>query len=397
MLLAASPPSRSPRPRPPSRPRPRARRQCAPDPGHAEAAAARRVDRERRQHRLAVPARAHRRPAEGGADPLVRRGRRAGPQRGGRAGPADRRRVLAVAVRAVVALADRHAGPGPRLRPARVRGRRRRTSGTWSSTAGSTRTGCRWAPTSTRWCRRIPARVHPDWVLPYGGKLYYNPGIPEVRQFTIDAIMDAVRRYDIDAVHFDDYFYPYPVAGQTFDDAATYARVRRRPLPRGLAAQERRLADLRAVVGDPVGEAVGAVRHQPVRDLAQRVDRPGGLPDAGRRADLRRPVRGHGQVGARGVDRLHRAAGVLEHRVRGGGLREARAVVVGHRGRHGREPLHRAREPQGGEPGAARGVAGPERDEPAADVQPGLPAGARATSTSRPRRCGRTAWTTCRS
>lgn len=69
-----------------------------------------------------------------------------------------------------------------------------------------------------------PARVHPDWVLPYGGKLYYNPGIPEVRKFTIDAIMDAVRKYDIDAVHFDDYFYPYPVAGQTFNDAATYAQ-----------------------------------------------------------------------------------------------------------------------------------------------------------------------------
>jgi uncharacterized lipoprotein YddW (UPF0748 family) len=69
-----------------------------------------------------------------------------------------------------------------------------------------------------------PARVHPDWVLPYGGKLYYNPGIPEVRKFTIDAIMDAVRKYDIDAVHFDDYFYPYPVAGQVFDDAATYAQ-----------------------------------------------------------------------------------------------------------------------------------------------------------------------------
>lgn len=69
-----------------------------------------------------------------------------------------------------------------------------------------------------------PARVHPDWVVAYGGKLYYNPGIPEVQKFTIDAIMDAVRKYDIDAVHFDDYFYPYPVAGQTFDDAATYAR-----------------------------------------------------------------------------------------------------------------------------------------------------------------------------
>ena len=69
-----------------------------------------------------------------------------------------------------------------------------------------------------------PARVHPDWVIPYGGKLYYDPGLPEVQRFTIDAIMDAVRRYDVDAVHFDDYFYPYPVAGQTFDDADTYAR-----------------------------------------------------------------------------------------------------------------------------------------------------------------------------
>lgn len=69
-----------------------------------------------------------------------------------------------------------------------------------------------------------PARVHPDWIVAYGGKLYYNPGIPEVREFTTNAIMDAVRRYDIDAVHFDDYFYPYPVTGQTFDDAAQYAQ-----------------------------------------------------------------------------------------------------------------------------------------------------------------------------
>ncbi|MFE7135132.1 glycoside hydrolase family 10 protein [Streptomyces sp. NPDC057638] len=69
-----------------------------------------------------------------------------------------------------------------------------------------------------------PARRHPEWVLPYGGKLYYNPGIPEVRAFVQDAMMDAVRGYDIDAVHFDDYFYPYPVAGQVFDDEATYRR-----------------------------------------------------------------------------------------------------------------------------------------------------------------------------
>ncbi|MFK0178776.1 glycoside hydrolase family 10 protein [Streptomyces xanthochromogenes] len=69
-----------------------------------------------------------------------------------------------------------------------------------------------------------PARLHPDWVVPYGGKLYYNPGLPEVRRFVEDAMLDAVRRYDIDGVHWDDYFYPYPVAGQSFDDDAAYAR-----------------------------------------------------------------------------------------------------------------------------------------------------------------------------
>ncbi|MFD5398025.1 glycoside hydrolase family 10 protein [Streptomyces sp. NPDC127097] len=67
-----------------------------------------------------------------------------------------------------------------------------------------------------------PARRHPDWVLPYGGKLYYNPGLPEVRGFVQDAMLDAVRRYPVDGVHFDDYFYPYPVAGQRFDDDAEF-------------------------------------------------------------------------------------------------------------------------------------------------------------------------------
>ncbi|MCM2418366.1 family 10 glycosylhydrolase [Streptomyces sp. RKAG293] len=68
-----------------------------------------------------------------------------------------------------------------------------------------------------------PARLHPEWVVPYGGKLYYNPGLPEVRRFVQDAMLDAVRRYPVDAVHWDDYFYPYPVAGQVFDDDAAYA------------------------------------------------------------------------------------------------------------------------------------------------------------------------------
>ncbi|MBF8187584.1 family 10 glycosylhydrolase [Nonomuraea sp. K274] len=69
-----------------------------------------------------------------------------------------------------------------------------------------------------------PARQHPDWRFAYGGKLYYNPGIPEVRAFIEDAIMDAVSRYDVDGVHLDDYFYPYPVSGQSIPDSATFTR-----------------------------------------------------------------------------------------------------------------------------------------------------------------------------
>ncbi|WP_393085463.1 glycoside hydrolase family 10 protein [Streptomyces sp. LN704] len=68
-----------------------------------------------------------------------------------------------------------------------------------------------------------PARTHPSWVVRYGGKMYYNPGLPAVRTFVQDAMLDAVRKYPVDAVHWDDYFYPYPVAGQAFDDGEAYA------------------------------------------------------------------------------------------------------------------------------------------------------------------------------
>jgi uncharacterized lipoprotein YddW (UPF0748 family) len=68
-----------------------------------------------------------------------------------------------------------------------------------------------------------PAAQNPDWVVEYGGKLYYDPGLPQVRQLTTDVIMEAVRRYDIDGVHFDDYFYPYPVGTTPFPDDATFA------------------------------------------------------------------------------------------------------------------------------------------------------------------------------
>jgi uncharacterized lipoprotein YddW (UPF0748 family) len=67
-------------------------------------------------------------------------------------------------------------------------------------------------------------KLHPDWVVSYGGKSYLNPGIPEAREYVTDVIIDVVKRYDIDAVHLDDYFYPYRIAGVAFGDAAAFAK-----------------------------------------------------------------------------------------------------------------------------------------------------------------------------
>jgi uncharacterized lipoprotein YddW (UPF0748 family) len=67
-------------------------------------------------------------------------------------------------------------------------------------------------------------RTHPDWVINYGGKSYFDPGNPEVREYILKVILEAVNRYDIDAVHIDDYFYPYPIAGKPFPDLPSYTK-----------------------------------------------------------------------------------------------------------------------------------------------------------------------------
>jgi uncharacterized lipoprotein YddW (UPF0748 family) len=56
-------------------------------------------------------------------------------------------------------------------------------------------------------------RTHPGWVHPYGAFYWMDPTEPGVQQRSLDVMLDVVRRYDIDAVHMDDYFYPYPVPG----------------------------------------------------------------------------------------------------------------------------------------------------------------------------------------
>lgn len=56
------------------------------------------------------------------------------------------------------------------------------------------------------------------------GKLYFDPGLPENREFIVKVVQDIVDRYDVDAIHFDDYFYPYPAGGKDFPDGKSYAK-----------------------------------------------------------------------------------------------------------------------------------------------------------------------------
>lgn len=65
---------------------------------------------------------------------------------------------------------------------------------------------------------------HPERFIRYDGKLYFDPALPENREFIGRVVDDIVARYDVDGIHMDDYFYPYPVAGKEFGDDASYRR-----------------------------------------------------------------------------------------------------------------------------------------------------------------------------
>ncbi len=63
---------------------------------------------------------------------------------------------------------------------------------------------------------------HPAWMVPYGNRYYYNPGLPEVRQHLVSLVQEVVNNYEVDGIHFDDYFYPYRISGEVFDDSLQY-------------------------------------------------------------------------------------------------------------------------------------------------------------------------------
>lgn len=66
----------------------------------------------------------------------------------------------------------------------------------------------------------------PQLVVRYGKYHWMDPGHPTARKWSLAVIQDVVRRYDIDGVHIDDYFYPYPEAGRTFPDDKTFKAYR---------------------------------------------------------------------------------------------------------------------------------------------------------------------------
>ena len=68
---------------------------------------------------------------------------------------------------------------------------------------------------------------HPEWLLPYGNLRVLDPGNPEVRKHVTQVVLEVTNKYDVDGVHFDDYFYPYPTTGLTLNDSATYAKDKR--------------------------------------------------------------------------------------------------------------------------------------------------------------------------
>jgi uncharacterized lipoprotein YddW (UPF0748 family) len=67
-------------------------------------------------------------------------------------------------------------------------------------------------------------RIHPEWFLTYGDKKYFDPANKQAQQFVVKVIADIVSRYDIDAIHMDDYFYPYRIANKEFPDAVSYKK-----------------------------------------------------------------------------------------------------------------------------------------------------------------------------
>ena len=106
---------------------------------------------------------------------------------------------------------------------------RKRTSAAWSCTPGSILTGRGCAAGDSTVAPTHISKTRPQLVRQYGELLWLDPGEKEVQDYSLSVVMDVVKRYDVDGVHFDDYFYPYKVKGASgkeldFPDDASWQR-----------------------------------------------------------------------------------------------------------------------------------------------------------------------------
>lgn len=69
-----------------------------------------------------------------------------------------------------------------------------------------------------------PTKLYPDRFIEYDGQLYFDPGFPENRAYICRIVKDILERYDVDAIHMDDYFYPYPSPGKAIRDDVSFAQ-----------------------------------------------------------------------------------------------------------------------------------------------------------------------------
>jgi len=77
---------------------------------------------------------------------------------------------------------------------------------------------------------------YPEWFVEFNNQILFDPGIPDCRRFICQIVKDIVSRYDVDAIHLDDYFYPYPIAGVEFPDSRSFERYGR---PNGFTPDRR--------------------------------------------------------------------------------------------------------------------------------------------------------------
>ncbi len=102
-------------------------------------------------------------------------------------------------------------------------------------------------------------RQHPEWFWCYAKQWYFDPGLPITREWICTIVQDIVSRYDIQAIHMDDYFYPYPQGKQPLPDTKTFEHF-----PRGFT-------DIRDWRRDNVNMAIQAI-SQTIKECKPEVE-----------------------------------------------------------------------------------------------------------------------------